>query len=388
MTASLQEKNGKYYVVIAWQQNGVSKQKWISTKLDVKGNKKRAEEIRIKLLAEWSEKICESYADMPFSTYLLQWLDDRERPLAPTTYNEYRRMITRSIAPYFDQRKIKLQELKAHHIKDFYKYKQQEDGVSPNTVGHYHACIHAALKHAVQYEILKDNPASRVTPPRPKKFKGGFYTVEEVQVLFDTLRGTKMELPVYLACWFGMRRGEICGLRWSDIDFKGRLLSINGTMVDRPGKDGHRETYYQDQAKTESSLRTYPLTEQMVSYLKRAKLHQLENRMRYGQDYNREWADFVCVDDHGDLVTPNYLSWTFPKFLEKHGLRRIRLHDLRHTCASILLSKGAQMYDIKDWLGHDCITTTIDLYGHLDIEAKKSIASTLAKTPELACGNG
>lgn len=266
MTASLQEKNGKYYVVLSWQQQGANKQKWISTKLPVKGNKKKAEELRVKYLAEWSEKICENYTDMPFGSYLKQWLDDRDRPLATTTYNEYNRMITHDIAPYFDERKIRLQALKAHHIKDFYKYKQENQNVLANTIGHYHACIHAALKHAVKYEIIKENPASKVEVPRIKKFKGDFYTKEEVEQLLYASKNTKMELPIYLACWFGFRRGEVCGLQWKDIDFIGKTLSVNGTMVDRQGKSGTREIYYKTTAKTESSLRTYPLTDQTVSY--------------------------------------------------------------------------------------------------------------------------
>lgn len=388
MTASLQEKNGKYYVVLAWQQQGVNKQKWISTKLPVQGNKKRAEDLRVKYLVEWSEKVCESYEDMPFGEYLEKWLDDRDRPLAPTTYNEYKRMITRDIAPYFNERKIRLQALKAYHIKDFYKYKQKINDVSANTIAHYHACIHAALKHAVKYELLKENPAGKVELPRIKKFKGDFYTKEEVEKLLHSVRNTKIELPIYLVCWFGFRRGEVCGLRWGDVDFIGKTLSVNGTMVDRPGPDGKRQVYYKTTAKTESSLRTYPLTDQMVAYLKKRKLDQLQNRLRYGAEYNRDWLEYVCVDDHGRLVTPEYLSYTFPKFLEKNGLRKIRFHDLRHTCASLLLAKGAQMYDVKAWLGHDCISTTIDLYGHLQMEAKKGIANALSDTPELACING
>ena len=126
-----------------------------------------------------------------------------------------------------------------------------------------------------------------------------------------------------------------------------------------------------DKAKNKSSLRTYPLIPFLKERLLEAKKQQEENRKLCGRAYNKEYLGYVCVDVIGNLIKPNYVSSTFGKLLAKNNLRHIRFHDLRHTCASLLLANGVPMEQVKEWLGHSEISTTVDVYGHLQYPTKK-----------------
>lgn len=140
---------------------------------------------------------------------------------------------------------------------------------------------------------------------------------------------------------------------------------------------GERVTIKKDKAKNKSSLRTYPLIPFLKERLLEAKKQQEENRKLCGRSYNKEYLGYVCVDVIGNLIKPNYVSSTFGKLLAKNNLRHIRFHDLRHTCASLLLANGVPMEQVKEWLGHSEISTTVDIYGHLQYATKKQSAAAI-----------
>lgn len=140
---------------------------------------------------------------------------------------------------------------------------------------------------------------------------------------------------------------------------------------------GERVTIKKDKAKNKSSLRTYPLIPFLKERLLEAKKQQEENRKLCGRAYNKEYLGYVCVDVIGNLIKPNYVSSTFGKLLAKNNLRHIRFHDLRHTCASLLLANGVPMEQVKEWLGHSEISTTVDIYGHLQYATKKQSAAAI-----------
>lgn len=140
---------------------------------------------------------------------------------------------------------------------------------------------------------------------------------------------------------------------------------------------GERLTIKKDKAKNKSSLRTYPLIPFLKERLLEAREQQEENRKLCGRAYNKENLGYVCVDVIGNLIKPNYVSSTFGKLLEKHNMRHIRFHDLRHTCASLLLANGVPMEQVKEWLGHSEISTTVDIYGHLQYATKKQSAAAI-----------
>jgi len=379
MTANLYERRGKYHVMLNWYQNNKRKQKSIGTGIPVQGgNKRKAEQKRKDILAEWEAKIAENFQDILFSDYLLQWLEIVKYSIAETTYAVYKQTIERQINPYFANKKIKLHDLKPHHIQSFYAWKLEASDVTGNTIHHYHANIHKALKHAMQTELIRDNPAAKVVLPKKKRFIADFYTAEEMRRLLEVIQGEKIETPVYLASWFGMRRGEVLGLRWQDIDFQSMTLSVSGVITDKGESSRSENVKYRAGAKTHSGLRSFPLPVEVADYLEKQKAQQEKNRELMGSAYNNAWTEFVCVDAMGDLIRPEYLSRSFPALLEKHGLRVIRFHDLRDSNASLLLDKGVDMKLIQSWLGHAHYSTTADIYTHLRADAKRKVGDVLS----------
>lgn len=162
-------------------------------------------------------------------------------------------------------------------------------------------------------------------------------------------------------CFYGFRRGEVIGLKWSAIDFEKDTITINHTITQSNGK-----LIIRDKTKTKSSKRTLPLEPIVKSFLLELKEKQEKNKELCGNSYNQEYLEYICVDNCGNLIRPDYVTETFLKLLKKKNLKQIRFHDLRHTCASILLKNGANMKEIQAWLGHSNYNTTANLYAHLD----------------------
>ena len=182
--------------------------------------------------------------------------------------------------------------------------------------------------------------------------------------MFEALRGTKLELPVLVAAFYGFRRGEVLGLKWDAIDFERGTISVIRTVTTIT-LDGKQTEIEQQSAKTKSSLRTLPLIGSFREYFLQVKEAQELNKQVCGNCYNHEYDGFVFVDELGERMRANYLTSAFPKFLENHGLRRMRFHDLRHSCASLLLANGVPLKHIQEWLGHSDFTTTANIYAHL-----------------------
>lgn len=380
MTANLYIQSNHYHVMLSWQQNGKRKQKSIKTGISAQGNNKRkAETVRKNLLEEWEKKVSENFQDILFSDYLKEWLETVRHSIAETTFSNYTKTIHRLICPYFTERKIKLHDLRPYHIQAFYKWKMETDGVTGSTIRRYHANIHKALKYAYQTELIRDNPAAKVMLPKQERFIADFYTAEELRKLLDAVKGEKIETPVLLAAWFGLRRGEALGLRWQDIDFEAMTLSVQGVVTDKGLDSRSQNLKYRDGAKTPASLRSFPLPQEVADYLSRQKAQQEENKRLGGDCYCTQWEGFVCVDAIGELTRPEYLSRTFPLFLEKHGLRPIRFHELRDSNASLLLDKGVDMKRIQSWMGHAHFSTTADIYAHLRKDAKQGLGELLSQ---------
>jgi len=379
MTANLYEQSNHYHVMLSWKQDGKRKQKSITTGIPVGNNKRKAEAMKKKILEEWEDKITSKFQDILFSEYLKQWLETIRHSIAETTYSSYKHTIEHQICPYFLERKIKLHDLKPHHIQAFYKWKMNASDVTGNTIHHYHANIHKALKDAFRTELIKDNPASRVTLPKKERFIADFYTVEEMRLLLEAVKGHKIETPILLSSWFGLRRGEALGLRWQDVDYDTPKISIRGVITDK-GIDTHsKNVKYRSGAKTHSSIRSFPLPPEVAVYIKNLKQKQEENKILLGNSYNKEWLDFICVDVDGSLIKPDYLTRTFPNVLKKHGLRKIRLHELRDSNASLLLDNGVDMKMLQLWLGHSNFKTTADIYAHHRADSKQKLGSILSK---------
>lgn len=370
-------KNGRYYAVLNYRNaGGQRKTKWISLGLPEKGNKRKAEAELARLRAEFEppKEVGDLSSDMLFADYLLEWLEIAKGRLAVATYSSYTAMINKPVGPYFRQRNLTLRELEARHLQMFYSEMLRK--VKPNTVIHYHAIIHSALKYAVKTDMLVQNVADKVDRPKKNSFQPVFLSAEEMQKMFETLRGTKLELPVLVAAFYGFRRGEVLGLKWDAIDFERGTISVIRTVTTIT-LDGKQTEIEQQSAKTKSSLRTLPLIGSFREYFLQVKEAQELNKQVCGNCYNHEYDGFVFVDELGERMRANYLTSAFPKFLEDHGLRRMRFHDLRHSCASLLLANGVPLKHIQEWLGHSDFTTTANIYAHLDYKSKITSAQAM-----------
>lgn len=379
----LQEKNGMFYVVLNYRdENGKRKTPWISTNLPVKGNKKRAEnfmmDVRRNFVPPNVQRIEEREAmqkgDILFTDFLLKWLRVAKSTVKLTTYASYEMMATRIIIPYFETLNIKLKELTTEDIQEFYS--AQLERVSANTVIHYHAVIHRALKYAVKIKTIQSNPAVNVERPRKEKFIGSFYDKKEINILFDIIQGHPLEVAIKLAAFYGLRREEIIGLKWTAIDFENNTLTIQHTVTEC-NLDGKHIEVASDTAKTDSSLRTMPLVTNFREMLLAKKEKQEHYRKLCGRSYCKEYLDYIFVNEMGERWKPRYLSDGFKRILEQNGLRRIRFHDLRHTCASLLLANNVPMKKIQEWLGHSDFSTTANIYAHLDFQSKISSAEAM-----------
>lgn len=379
----LQEKNGMFYVVLNYRdENGKRKTPWISTNLPVKGNKKRAEtfmmDVRRNFVPPNVQRIEEREAmqkgDILFTDFLLKWLRVAKSTVKLTTYASYEMMATRIIIPYFETLNIKLKELTTEDIQEFYS--AQLERVSANTVIHYHAVIHRALKYAVKIKTIQSNPAVNVERPRKEKFIGSFYDKKEINTLFDIIQGHPLEVAIKLAAFYGLRREEIIGLKWTAIDFENNTLTIQHTVTEC-NLDGKHIEVASDTAKTDSSLRTMPLVTNFREMLLAKKEKQEHYRKLCGRSYCKEYLDYIFVNEMGERWKPRYLSDGFKRILEQNGLRRIRFHDLRHTCASLLLANNVPMKKIQEWLGHSDFSTTANIYAHLDFQSKISSAEAM-----------
>ena len=345
----LREKKGYFYAVLNYTDaHGNRKTKWIATGLAVKGNKKRAEAFLQEQRRSFQEDVPIT-GDVLFADFMEQWLTVIKSSVAVTTFASYSNMVKKVIVPYFRERQIALQELSAKHIQDFYL--KELERVSASSVIHYHANIHKALKYAVKLDLISSNPADKIERPKKERFMANFYDADEVNRLFEISKGTKLEIPILFGAFYGMRRSETLGMKWDAIDFERDTITIRHTLT-TVALDGKRITVAEDRTKNKSSMRTLPLVPFVKERLLELKAEQEENRRLCGRSYVKDYTGYVCINEIGDIIKPNYVSCGFPKLLEEHGLRRVRYHDLRHSCASLLLANGVPMKQIQEWLGH------------------------------------
>jgi integrase len=168
-------------------------------------------------------------------------------------------------------------------------------------------------------------------------------------------------------------------LRWKDIDTEIMKVHVRGVITDKGTASRSENLKYRNGAKTASSVRSFPLPAEVAEYLEQVKAQQAEHKRVFGASYCTKWEEFICVDPSGALIHPEYLSRTFPELLAKHGLRKIRLHELRDSNASLLLDNGADMKLIQLWLGHSNYSTTADIYAHHRAEKKTILGDILSK---------
>ena len=386
----LREKRGIYHMILSYtNENGERVTPTKSTGLPVKGNKKRAEA----MLNDWrkSEEIAlkkrkangnlkklDPNQEILFTKFMLDWLEMMKNSVEVTTYASYAQAIKSKINPYFDARfpTLTISQITPKHIQDYYTWEMTENDVSANTVIHRHANIRKALQYAFKTGLIDINPADRIERPKKVKYVGSTYNDQELEQLFAITKGDLIELPVMLAAFYGLRRSEVLGLKWDAIDFEKKTITIKHTVT-QTTLDGKSVIIEKDRTKTKSSYRTLPLVKPFEDALLRKKAEQAENRRLCGKCYDKSHLDYINVNEMGKLITPGFLTQHFPLVLERNGMKKIRFHDLRHSCASLLYSNGVALKDIQEWLGHSDISTTSNIYTHLDYSSKVASANAI-----------
>lgn len=352
ITGCLQQKNGYYYVLLYLKVDGKRKVKWISTKLPVSGTSERKakrafDEIRSQFEKEYEEQLQREEqerileqtvphdARLEFSDYMNKWLNSVRSTIATATYQSYANMLKARIIPYFEPRGIAVMDLTPQDIEDFYQ-KVLADGCTTNTVIHYHAIIRKALQSAVRKDTIAKNPADKVDRPKKNVYHGTFYSEEEMLELFDAVEGDPLELCVKIATYYGLRRSEVLGLRWSAIDLERKTISISHKVIEAE-VNGKFVPVGEDVLKTKSSFRTLPLIPAVEKLILAEKEKQEMYRRLFKKSYCRDYLEYICVDQCGRLLRPNYVTEHFSWIIEKYGLRKIRFHD-----ASVIIGLSRQ----------------------------------------------
>ena len=395
ITGSVQINKGYYFIVFnMYNEYGKRKPEWHSTGLKVDNNERKNNQIRkqaekilneelVRVNAEnsFSNKMNtiaknSKYSNMLFSDYMLEWLENIKPKVVQSTYIGYEQVVKGRLCPYFKSKKIKLIDLRPRDIQDFinYLYKQRLKG---STIAHYTSNMNTALKEAVIAEIIPSNPMDRIESVKKEVYIPEFYTDDELIELIEVIKTQKLELPLTLGIIYGLRREEILGLTWNAIDFNNKSITIRKT-VGRGKYDGVTQFLIKDIPKNKSSYRTLPMFDFIADLLKKYKEKYKQNEKIFGSTYITDYKDFICLMDNGELVKPDYVDRTFSRILKENGFRHIRLHDLRHSCATLLLRNGVPLPEIQKWLGHSNIVTT-QRYSHLD-QNDKSIPANMIET--------
>lgn len=295
-------------------------------------------------------------SEYTFAQWLDYWYKDIILPqIEETTAYGYRGMIENYLKPQLGE--IRLQKLTARDIQQYYTWLMDEKELSPNTVIKHHNLLTNTLNAAERQEYIMKNPMRAVSPPKKRQREAKFYTPEQLGILLDKAVGTRLELPVFICAYLGLRRGELCGLRWSDVNLEHQTITIENTRTQAGKKEIEKGT------KTASSTRTLYLPDTLCDMLKAAREHQQACRAEYKNAYDDN--DYVVVMEDGRPFRPNYLSELFGKFLADNDLPKIVLHELRHTFASLSNQAGIPAYNIGKALGHSTPATTQKIYTHL-----------------------
>lgn len=383
MTGCLAQRKDVYYVRLTYyDRNHQRKDKWVSTGLSGRGAKQKATAMIQSMIEKYSY-LEKSEHPSKMVDYLAMWKALRKSEVAETTYDGYHTYIDRHLIPYFSQLNLNIQDITAGHIFDYVNYLSNDGGRKDNKIGGQSntsirkiiSILRQVFDYAVLYGDIRVNPASQV--PMPKKVNNKdkrqvFLTAEDAQRMLDAFRDEELGPIVYVTLYYGLRKSEALGLRWQAIDFEANTITINHTVV----SNGH--IVRKDSTKSYSSNRTFELLPDVKDLLLMLKDQQENYKTRLGSGYHNN--DYIFKNPNGIPYRPDSLTRSFKRALERHGLPQMRYHDLRHSTASILVDKGWDINDIKEWLGHSDISTTANIYAHISHRKKISLAKDLEKT--------
>ena len=345
---------------------GKTRQRTKSTGFKVKDSTKRkAETIMQEIVGEWRTEIkgIQRTVSPPFSVYLQKFIErKRNLRIKENTIKSYQVYIDVHIKPKLGG--IPIQEIELKDLEAFYAEYLKTHTV--NSARKVNVVISGAFREAIRAGEIQINLADKdhLDFPKAEKYKGSAYTEEEVAMLFEAAKeaGEPIMAAIVLGLCYGLRRSEVCGLRWKDIDFKNETLTVENTVV----SNGELWIEAED-TKTNSSFRKLYLSEMTVPYLKALK----ESQDKAGIE-----LDKVCVFPNGQQVRPDYISAKTKKVMQRTGLRIIRFHDLRHTAAT-LLAPYVSPQQLRAFLGHNDKSVTYGVYAHLMDNERRATAEIM-----------
>lgn len=342
--------------------------------------REEAQEKLRKLLHERDRGLLADPAKQTVGEFLASWLQDVAKPtVRPRTYDCYSDIVEQHIKPALGG--VRLSKLSPQHLQRFYREKQ-EQGLT-RTVRLCHAVLHRALGQATKWGLIPRNPADLVDPPKVPKKEFKPLSPEEAQRFLAAAEGDRFHALYVLAVTCGLRQGELLGLKWEDLDLERGVLQVRHQLQwvraegeERKGKKRAEPKWVLTEPKSAKSRRVVSLPAVAVAVLKKHKAAQAEERLRMGE----VWQDlgFVFCTSIGTPESPSNLrKRSFVPLLEKAGLPKVRFHDLRHTCATVLLAQGVHPKLVQEQLGHSQISLTLDTYSHVMPDMKREVAAKM-----------
>lgn len=374
VTGSIQERYGIYQMMVRCQNDHNTIQKSRSTKIKIgdnsreqKANRRKAE----RMLAEWIEEIEKAngfVSNRLFMDCVEEWIDRKKKDIRANSIEGYESYIKNHIRPYWEPKGLRINEITVRHIQQYIDFEHKK-GLAPQTIQKYLVVINGVFDEAIRFGELQFNPCRNAKLPKPIEFEGKAYSLEQAVLLLEGVKGNPVEPAIMLALYLGLRRSEIAGLRWKDVDFERDIVMIRNTVV------RFSNSYERELTKSKASRRDLYLPGALKVYLLGLREQQEENRKLCGADYVD--SDHVCQWPDGRAQEPGWIYRNYKRIQKKLGLPGIRLHDLRHTAGSLLINDGQTIKQVQAFLGHEKAATTLDIYAHVDVEGKKNTASTM-----------
>ena len=336
--------------------------------------KKEAEQVMRKMIDEIEKGYYVENSKITITEWINTWMDVYiESNVSPTTKSRYRGMIDRYIIPVIGH--VQVQNLNTLAVQKWVNSLKLSPSsgkeLSAATIKHAYHVLKGAMDKAVLAGIIARTPCQGIMLPKGEKKPAVIYTEPQIKELIYWAKGTEMELIIDMELCMGLRRGELLGLYWSDIDWENNQIRIVRTRVVVDGVSVIKEP------KTKNSKRTIDVPAQLMAKLKAYQKACMENRMRMGRNYIV--SDFIIVHPNGQPIYPEYVSQMFTKLQTKAGLPKCRFHDLRHLCASIMLKQGVPAKVAQERLGHADIQTTLNIYSHVLPSSAKDAADKIAE---------
>ena len=376
MTASLRVKNGIYQMVFSYKDtSGNWKKKSESTGLKERGNKRRAEAMLDKRRAELEAESLEAIEaeNVSFLDAMRAWLSDvMSFKVRENTLHQYEFVFKKHISTFEGFKELRLNKLTPKILQDYINLKAKTHAAE--TVRKHHANIHKFCDYAWKLNILPNNPADKVElPPRNRHQKGNIYNEKQIQQLLQLFHDDILETAILITATYGLRRSEICGLKWDAVDFDDGptgCIYIRSTAVMDQGK-----VVYSDRTKSDSSRRRLPLTPTIREHLKALKRKQAEGQLRAGAAYNRQ--GYICCWEDGTPILPEYVSRHYLQTVRKSQLPYVQLRNLRDSAATILHKRGFDAKSIQPLLGHADASTTANIYIHFSADDLQTLAEEM-----------